>query len=64
MAEEKKSRPPKKKPDRIPRQVMPVRPAQERIKDFNEVALGFDAELAKKEAARCLQCPRQPCVDG
>ena len=36
MAEEKRSRPPKKKPDRVPRQAMPVRPAEERVQDFQE----------------------------
>lgn len=64
MAEEKRTRPPRKKPDRIPRQEMPVRTAQDRVQDFEEVALGFDAALAQKEAQRCLQCPKQPCVDG
>ena len=64
MAEEKKSRPPRQKKERIPRQVMPVRKPKDRIKDFEEVALGFDAELAKIEAGRCLQCPKQPCMDG
>jgi glutamate synthase (NADPH/NADH) small chain len=64
MPEEKRSRPPRKKPDRIPRQSMPVRAPEERIQDFEEVTLGFDAELAQKEAQRCLQCPKQPCVDG
>lgn len=64
MAEEKKTRPTRKKPERIPRQIMPVRSPEERIQDFEEVALGFDTELAKLEAQRCLQCPKQPCVDG
>ena len=64
MAEEKRTRPPRKKPERIPRQEMPVRPPDVRNKDFNEVALGFTAELALIEAKRCLQCPKQPCVDG
>ena len=64
MAEEKRSRPPRKKLDRIPRQSMPVRIPEDRIQDFEEVTLGFDAELAQKEAQRCLQCPKQPCVDG
>jgi len=64
MAEEKKTRSPRKKPDRIPRQEMPVRAAEDRVRDFEEVALGFDAALAQKEAQRCLQCPKQPCVDG
>jgi len=64
MAEEKRSRPPRKKKERIPRQEMPVRPPEVRNKDFNEVALGFTEELALTEAKRCLQCPTQPCVDG
>lgn len=64
MAEEKRTRPPRKKPERVPRQAMPVRSPDERNKDFNEVALGFTAELAQIEAKRCLQCPKQPCVDG
>ena len=64
MAEEKKTRPARKKPDRIPRQIMPVRLPEERIQDFEEVALGFDTKLAKLEAQRCLHCPKQPCVDG
>jgi glutamate synthase (NADPH/NADH) small chain len=64
MAEEKRTRPPRKKPDRIPRQPMPVRSPEARIQDFNEVATGFTKELAITEAKRCLQCPKQPCVDG
>ena len=64
MAEEKRSRPPKKKKERIPRQPMPHRPPEERNRDFNEVTLGFTEELALTEAKRCLQCPTQPCMDG
>ncbi len=64
MAEEKRTRPPRKKPARIPRQEMPVRAPEVRNKDFNEVSLGFTPELALIEAKRCLQCPKQPCVDG
>ncbi len=37
---------------------------QERIRDFFEVALGFDEETARKEAARCLQCKDKPCSKG
>ncbi|MFL7812082.1 MAG: NADPH-dependent glutamate synthase [Anaerolineales bacterium] len=64
MAEEKRSRPPRQKKERIPRQEMPVRPPEERIQDFNEVALGFTEELALTEAKRCLQCPKHPCMEG
>ena len=38
------------------RLAMPKRPAEERIKDFEEIELGFDPEKAKEEAARCLSC--------
>lgn len=39
-----------------PRQQMPERPVSERIKDFQEVELGFTEEIALKEAERCLNC--------
>ncbi len=64
MTEEKSSRPPRQKKERIPRQPMPVRAPDVRNQDFNEVALGFTEELAITEAKRCLQCPKQPCIDG
>lgn len=35
---------------------MPVRPADERRRDFKEVNLGLDEETARKEAVRCLEC--------
>lgn len=39
------------------------RDVAERICDFEEVILGYDAELAEDEAARCMQCPDpQPCT--
>ncbi|KXB02064.1 dihydropyrimidine dehydrogenase [candidate division MSBL1 archaeon SCGC-AAA261D19] len=43
---------------------VPERPPEERIKDFDEVSLGYDQESARKEAERCLQCPKSPCVGG
>lgn len=47
---------------RVPVEV-PKRDPAERIKDFCEVKLGFDAEMAVAEASRCLQCPYpQACV--
>lgn len=54
----------RKKKERPPRQHMPTRPPEERIKDFDEVALGFTPELAQKEAQRCLHCTQHPCIDG
>jgi acetyl-CoA decarbonylase/synthase complex subunit alpha len=42
---------------------MPERPPEERIKDFEEVALGYTLEDAIAEASRCLQCKDKPeCV--
>jgi len=43
---------------------MPEQPPEERIKNFNEVPYGYDAETAIKEAQRCLKCPDKPCVSG
>ncbi len=39
------------------------RAVEDRVLDFDEVVLGYDAEMAMAEAARCLQCPDpQPCT--
>ncbi len=46
-------------PDDLPlkeRTAMPELPVERRQVNFNEVALGFDEEQARSEAARCLQC--------
>ncbi|MBC7321253.1 NADPH-dependent glutamate synthase [bacterium] len=37
---------------------------EERIKNFDEVALGYSEEEALLEADRCLQCPKPKCVEG
>ena len=42
--------------EREPRVRMPARDPKERIKNFEEVELGFTEEEALKEASRCLQC--------
>jgi len=39
-----------------PREKMPQRQPQTAIMDFEEVKLGFDEEIARREAARCLAC--------
>ena len=36
----------------------------ERIKSFDEVALGYTKEMAQEEATRCLNCKKPRCVDG
>ena len=43
---------------------MPEQEASVRRHNFNEVALGYDEETAKAEAARCLQCKNSPCRNG
>lgn len=38
------------------RAAMPEAPVEERIRGFGEIAAGFDADTAKREAGRCLRC--------
>ena len=45
-------------------QPMPEQNAKARARNMNEVALGYSAEAAKREASRCLQCPAKPCMQG
>ncbi len=46
------------------REHMEERPAAERIKDFQEVPLGYTPEQAISEAKRCIQCKKPLCVKG
>lgn len=39
-----------------PRVDLPMRPAKSRINDWEEVEIGYDEEMAMKEANRCLRC--------
>ena len=50
----------------IPQERTPMReqPAQERVKNFAEVACGYGVADAQRESERCLLCPDQPCVRG
>ena len=48
-------------PNKVP---MPTRSAEERRRDFYEVATGYTAEQAMEEAGRCLQCKHKPCTQG
>ncbi len=43
---------------------MPVQNPEQRVKNFNEVALGFTLEDALVECERCLLCPEPACVAG
>ena len=47
-----------------PRHHMPTQSANERIHNFDEVALGYTSKLAKDEADRCLNCKNAPCMSG
>ncbi len=46
----------------IPRHPMPHQDPGERVRNFDEVALGWDAEVAMEEAERCLMCKNPQCV--
>ncbi len=49
---------------KIGRVPMPEQNAKVRITNFDEVALGYTAEMAAEEASRCLNCKNMPCVSG
>lgn len=49
---------------KIPRQPMPEQDPLVRKKNFDEVPLGYDAEMAQKEASRCIQCKKPSCISG
>lgn len=43
---------------------IPEQKPEERIKNFNEVALGYTPEMAMEEARRCLSCKKASCIGG
>ncbi len=43
---------------------MSQRDPKERVKDFEEVPLGYSREEAKQESERCLQCIEPSCIKG
>jgi glutamate synthase (NADPH/NADH) small chain len=43
---------------------MKERSVAERIRDFEEVPLGYTPEMAMEEAKRCIQCKKPLCVGG
>ena len=46
------------------REAMPKQDPKLRVKNFEEVALGYTPDQAIREASRCLGCKKQPCVEG
>jgi len=49
------------KKNRVP---MPKQEPSVRIRNFDEVALGYTPEQAMEEASRCLQCKDAKCIEG
>jgi glutamate synthase (NADPH/NADH) small chain len=49
---------------KIPRQKMPEQDPRVRVRNFEEVPLGYDPETAKLEANRCLACKKPKCIAG
>jgi glutamate synthase (NADPH/NADH) small chain len=49
---------------KIPRQPMPNQDPVIRSGNYEEVALGYSEETARKEAERCLQCKKPACTSG
>ncbi len=43
---------------------MPKQEPGARVRNFDEVALGYSPELAREEAARCLACKKPACSQG
>jgi glutamate synthase (NADPH/NADH) small chain len=53
----------RKKPrSKEPRREIACQTVEERIRNYNEVALGYTPEIAVAEAMRCLECPKPRCV--
>ncbi len=48
----------------LPMQEMPLHPGEERVKNFEEVPIGYSDEMAKQEALRCIQCTKPGCIPG
>jgi glutamate synthase (NADPH/NADH) small chain len=46
------------------RVAMPRQDPRSRIKNFDEVALGYTAEQAIEEASRCYECKNPKCIEG
>lgn len=46
------------------RNAIPEQDPAVRAHNFDEVAIGFTAELARDEASRCLGCKNAPCMKG
>lgn len=54
----------KEKKEKVPRQKMPEQEPAVRVKNFNEVPIGYADETAMTEAKRCIQCKKPGCIAG
>jgi len=45
-----------------PRREMPTLAVEQRVRNFNEIALGYDREKAIAEAKRCMNCAGRLCL--
>ena len=54
----------KEKKEKVPRQKMPEQDPQKRVRNFEEVPIGYSEETAMVEAKRCIQCKKPSCVGG
>ena len=50
--------------DMMKKNPMPEQAPEVRKHNFEEVALGYTAQIAQEEAQRCLHCKAKPCVAG
>ncbi|HOO41213.1 MAG TPA: NADPH-dependent glutamate synthase [Syntrophales bacterium] len=50
--------------EKINRQKMPEQNVSSRIRNFDEVPLGYDPQTAQREASRCIMCKNPKCVEG
>jgi glutamate synthase (NADPH/NADH) small chain len=53
-----------KKPMQKTRTPMPEQDPQVRVRNFDEVPLGYSPEQARQEASRCLGCKNPACMEG
>lgn len=50
--------------EKKPRNLIPEQEPAVRAHNFDEVTVGFDLNLARDEASRCLRCAAAPCTKG
>lgn len=70
MSDERETSRPAKQPGQkkaklnLNRLEMPKQTPEQRRRNFDEVATGYDFEMAKYEASRCIQCKKRNCQQG